>query len=225
MWKEEAHWIGDQINSLGLPDRGVECLNIGSSTKQYRESTKPYIHEQVIKPITRRGRVTHLDAKPDSGVDICGDLSDPFFRQQLAKNKYSVILCNNVLTHVRDPRDVFEIIRQCLAEDGYVIISAPSQYPYCADPYDSKYRPSRADIETMLPMMETIRFATFESVDTQRKRLAGNKRLLLSFIANILFPRRGLRVWKNTVIDLPQLNKKFVTNALVMRRKRIHTEP
>ena len=223
MWKEEAIWIGEQINSLGLPDQGIECLNIGSSTKHYRESIKPYIHKMVIKPIIRRGQITNLDAKQDIGVDICGDLTDAEFRQCLAQRKYHLILCNNVLTHVKDPRGVFETISDCLTEDGYVIISAPSQYPYCADPYDSKFRPSRRDIEGMLPMLETIRFTSFESADTQRKRLASNKHLLLSFVANILFPRRGLRVWKNMVADLPQLDKNFVTIALVMRRKRSHT--
>lgn len=75
MWVTGANWIADQIDSISLPDHGIECLNIGSSTQTYRESIKPYIHELIIRPIAQRGRVTRLDAKEDCGVDICGRAS------------------------------------------------------------------------------------------------------------------------------------------------------
>ena len=219
MWKDEAVWIGEQIKSLDFGATTITCLNIGSSTKDYRESAKPYIHQFVMAPIYKVGKITHLDAKQDSGVDICGDLADPVFRGKLAENKYDLILCNNVLTHVKDPEFVYETITRCLSEHGFVIISAPNQYPYCADPFDSKYRPSRADIEEKLPSLETIQFARFESSETMLTRFMGNKRLLLAFLLNIIIPRRGLRVWKNIVGDLANLNKRFITIGLVMQKK------
>ncbi len=219
MWKDEAAWIGEQINSLDFRGKKISCLNIGSSTRQYRESAKPYIHKFIIQPIERLGTIKHLDAKQDVGVDICGDLADPIFRSKIAEKKYDLILCNNVLTHVRDPGYVYETISNCLADDGFLILSAPCQYPYCADPYDSKYRPSRDDIESKLPTLETIRFVRIESRETMLVRFIANKRLLLAFLLNIVVPRRGLRVWKNVAGDLVNLNKRFAILGLVMHRQ------
>jgi SAM-dependent methyltransferase len=219
MWKQEAVWIGNHIKALNFSENNISCLNIGSSTKLYRESLKPYIYKYVIQPIERIGVITHLDAKPGVGVDICGDLSDPLFRSKVAERKYDLILCNNVLTHVPDPDHVYEIILKCLADDGFVIISAPELYPYCADPFDSKYRPSRADIESKLPALQTIQFMRFESSETMLSRLIANKHLLLAFLFNIIVPRRGLRVWKNVAADLFNLNRRFVTLGLIMHRQ------
>jgi SAM-dependent methyltransferase len=219
MWKQEAVWIGNNIEALNFSEHNISCLNIGSSTKFYRESLKPYIFKYVIQPIERRGVITHLDAKPGVGVDICGDLADPLFRSKVTGKKYELILCNNVLTHVPDPDHVYEIILKCLADDGFVILSAPNQYPYCADPFDSKYRPKRADIESKLPTLQVIQFMRFESSETLLSRLIANKKLLLAFIFNIIVPRRGLTVWKNVVADLFNLNRRFVTIGLVMHRQ------
>lgn len=130
-----------------------------------------------------------------------------------------MILCNNVLTHAQDPDNVYETILNCLAVDGFLILTAPNQYPYCADPFDSKYRPSRADIERKLPTLQTIRFVRFESRETMLTRLIANKRLLLAFLLNVVVPRRGLRVWKNVAGDLMNLNKRFATIGLVMYRQ------
>lgn len=219
MWKEEAVWIGEQIKSLNFCGKRIKCLNIGCSTKHYRESAKPYIHQYVMQPILHLGTITHLDAKQDVGVDVCGDLADPVFREKIAEEKYDLILCNNVLTHVQDPDHVYETISRCLSGDGVVILSAPTQYPYCADPFDSKYRPSRADIEKKLPTLETIRFVRLESSETMLTRFMANKILLLAFLLNVFVPRRGLRVWKNVAGDLIDLNKRFATLGLVMQRR------
>lgn len=85
MWKEEAVWIGEQINSLDFRGKEITCLNIGSSTKQYRESDKPYINQYVMQLIEHIGTITHLDAKHDVGVDVCGDMADPTFRAKIAE--------------------------------------------------------------------------------------------------------------------------------------------
>ena len=146
MWKHEAFWICNHIQALNFSENNISCLNIGSLTKFYRESLNPYIYKYVIQPIERIGIITHLDAKPGVGVDICADLADPLFRSKVTERKYDLILCNNVLTYFASPNHVYEIISKCLADDGFVILSAPNQYPYCADPYDSKYRSSQADI-------------------------------------------------------------------------------
>lgn len=219
MWREEAIWIGQEITKMDFGQQDVNCLNIGSSTRDYRELIKPYINEFVINPIERLGEITHLDAKEADGVDIVGDLTSLHFRRKMANHKYNLVLCNNVLTHVRDVNAVYDAISECLSEGGYVIITAPSQYPYCADPFDSKYRPSRADIEKMLPLFKTVAFTYIESGETMLTRFMLNKRSMLYFFLNILIPRKGWDVWRNTVSDMLDINKPFALVGLVMQKK------
>jgi len=228
MWKEEAAWIGEQIKTLNFHGDKVDCLNIGSSTKEYRELIKPYIHELVIEPIEKLGKITNIDAKEASGVDICGDLCDPNFRLKLSAKKYNLILCNNVLTHVQNPDVIYDTIIDCLADRGFAIITAPTLYPYCADPYDSKYRPAKTDIENKLSLLKVLITRSFQSSETQLSRLAGNRRLLLAFLLNIFFPRRGLQIWRNTVSDLVILNKRFESIGVVLQNitsREIQSEP
>jgi hypothetical protein len=97
--------------------------------------------------------ISLLPTIKDICVDINGDLGDDKFRYTLATIKYNLILCNNVVTHVKHPNYVFEVISNCLSDDGFVNITAPIQYPYCADPIDSKYRPNRTNIERSISIL------------------------------------------------------------------------
>lgn len=219
MWKNEAIWVAQEISSLFPSKPRIKCLNLGSSTRKYREVDKPYIADNIMKPLGVYADIIHVDAKSGNGVDISGDFSNPEFRKSLGTDRYDLILCNNVLTHVNNIDHVFEIVNSCLADDGYLIVTAPNLYPYCADPFDYKYRPNQSDIEKKLPNLETVQFCEFESTDRHLDRLMKNRRLLLSFMFNIVVPRRGFRAWVNIVSDLPSINRNFKAIGLVMRRK------
>ena len=174
----------------------------------------------VIMLIEKIGKITNIGAKKELGNDLCGDLGDYCFRRMLSAKKHNLIFCNNVLTHVRNPDFCFEIINSCLADNVFVIIIAPYQYPYRANLYDSMYRPSVADIETKLSPFEPIASNRFKSSKTQLTRLMVNKRLPASFLLNITFPRRGLDIWKNKAIDLVSQNKRFSRIGVVMKNEK-----
>ena len=219
MWKSEAEWIHDEIVEHGLVDASVDCLNLGSSTREYRQVKKPYIDELIIVPLMRTGRVVNVDVKPADGVDEVGDFADPAFIDRLASRRYGLILCNNVLTHVHDVEPVFEAIDRCAAEQGYVIITAPRIYPYCADPYDAKFRPSVADIQALLPGFRTMSSCRLTGSETHASRLASNLRLSLSLAANLVLPIAGMTRWRDVVSDLPNLFTRFETTCVMMQRR------
>jgi SAM-dependent methyltransferase len=218
MWKSEAEWINRQIVDLGLDHRPVRCLNLGSSTRAYRERQKPYIHDLLLAPLARFGTVCHVDAKADDGVDEVGDFCDPAFGDRLAQTRYDLILCNNLLTHVACRALVFAILDRCLADGGYAIVTAPSVYPYCADPYDAKYRPSVADLGRAVPDVDLIASTVLDSDETHMTRLLRNPRLSLGLAFNILVPVAGFERWRNVASDLPNLFTPFRTTCVVLHR-------
>lgn len=218
MWKNEAVWVNQQIVDLGLDRKPVRCLNLGSSTRDYRERQKPYIQDLLVAPLSRFGTIRNVDAKADEGVDEVGDFCDPVFVDRLAEARYDLILCNNLLTHVTCRETVFTIIDRCLAEGGHAIVTAPSVYPYCADPYDAKYRPSVADLAGAVPNVDMIASTMLESDETHMTRLLRNPRLAAGLAFNILVPFAGLERWRNVTSDLPNVFTPFRTACVVLHR-------
>lgn len=218
MWKSEAVWVNRQIVDLGLDRKPARCLNLGSSTRDYRERQKPYIQDLLVQPLSRLGTICNVDAKADDGVDEVGDFCDPAFVDRLAETKYDLILCNNLLTHVTCRQTVFAIIDRCLADGGHAIVTAPSVYPYCADPYDAKYRPSVADLAGAIPNVALITSTVLESDETHMTRLLRNPRLSAGLAFNVLVPIAGLERWRNVTSDLPNLFTRFQTTCVVLHR-------
>ncbi|SDT95668.1 hypothetical protein SAMN05216296_0873 [Pseudomonas pohangensis] len=219
MWESEAQWMARKVRQIfyGGPLSNANCLNLGSSTIEYRASKKPYIG-LLMDVILKQGLdITHVDFKKGDGINISGDFCDEAFRLKLSEIKYDLILCNNVLTHVESPSCVYKIIDKCLVVGGYVIVSAPTIYPYCADPYDSKYRPSVQDVMSNLPRLQVVEWVEIESSETHLTRLKENPRQLVSFLYNIFVPIRGYRRWVNVLKDIYNINRKFKTICVLMK--------
>ena len=140
MFKKEAAWISRNLQGIDFRE-GISCLNLGSSTRRYREIEQPFIDELIIKWIEQRGGITHVDAKLDDEVDIVGDFGDSTFLNNFSEGQFNLILCNNIMMFLERPGLVYKLIDRCLVPGGYTVISCARVYPYCADPVDSKYRP------------------------------------------------------------------------------------
>jgi SAM-dependent methyltransferase len=217
MFKKEAAWISSNLQRIDFQE-GISCLNLGSSTRTYREIEQPFINELIIKWIEQRGRITHVDAKNDDGVDIVGDFSDPTFLNDLSRRQFNLILCNNIMMFLENPGLVYKLIDRCLVPGGYLVISCARVYPYCADPVDSKYRPHLNDIVGELPDYKVIANDAVIIEETHFSRLIDDSRSFGVFILNVLVPRKGLRIWFRNLSDLPNLFKRLETTCVVMRK-------
>ena len=84
---QEAKWIGREISRIGSPNI-TPILDVGSSTKEYREKFQPWIDKYIFKQLREKKlEVKHLDIKDSPGVDIVGDLTDLRFLEELTRYK------------------------------------------------------------------------------------------------------------------------------------------
>ena len=217
MFIAEAKWIGDQISDLRFDSNPIGCLNLGSSTRFYREISQPHVYQYIFEPLQKVAVVTHVDIKPADGVDVAGDFMDEAFWQKIPARAFGLVMCCNLLTHVTDQKKIYTLIRRSVAPGGYIVISTPQLYPYCADPLDTKYRPSQAEILENFKSFELIAEATIRLTDTHFSRLRGQPKSIASLAANILFPVKGLIRWKAVISDMPNIFKPLATVCLILR--------
>jgi hypothetical protein len=118
-------------------------LNLGSSTGHFRTVTKPHIERELFVPLRAAGiEIVHCDLKTGEGVDLTGDLLDPRLRERLRAMRFRCVLISNVLEHVRDRAAVAAACEDIAGPGGLVLVTAPSSYPFHADPIDTGFRPS-----------------------------------------------------------------------------------
>ena len=138
----EAEWIASKIK-LFSQHQLSPCLNIGSSTDDYRKVKQPFINELIFRPLSERSvKVIHTDIKEDIGVDLVGNLNDAYFRSILRESKFNSIIMSNLLEHVDNPLDFIGYISEISREGCILILTSPYKYPIHMDPGDNNFRPS-----------------------------------------------------------------------------------
>ena len=221
MLASEATWIGNILASLPV-DEISPCLNLGSSTGDFRTKVQAYIQHNLIAPNEGRGvKFIHADLKQGSGIDLAGDIFDSSYRTTLAKLRPASVLCCNMFEHVTDRALLAEICRTIVRPGGYLIISVPYSYPYHADPIDTYYRPSPTELASLFPGCEVVSASaiidsTFLTELTQKGAREG-----LFILAKILFhlpiPFYRWKIWKNKAHKLFWLFRHYSVSVVVLR--------
>lgn len=125
-------------------------LNLGSSTRKFREVVQPHIARELFAPLAQAGiAVCHSDLKQADGVDVAGDILDPETARDLASRNFRCILLANLLEHVRDRASVAAACEAIVGPGGLILATVPSSYPYHADPIDTGYRPSPTELASL----------------------------------------------------------------------------
>lgn len=157
MRREEADTLARWGHELGL-EPGTVCLNIGSSTRQFREEEQPHIAERFLRPLENDGiRFVHCDMKQAEGVDEVGDILDPAFRARLRRHDASLLVCSNLLEHLAEPQRFANACAELVREGGYGLFTVPLSYPYHPDPIDTMLRVTPAELAAMLPDWTLVR--------------------------------------------------------------------
>lgn len=142
----EAAYIGARLNEIPV-EQLSPVLNLGSSNEQFRKQTHPHVDREIFFPLEARGgRVVHADLKEDRGIDIVGDVYDPAFQEQCHRLHARSVLCCNILEHVTDAAGFARIVAGLVPAGGYLVVSVPHSYPFHADPIDTLFRPSPAEV-------------------------------------------------------------------------------
>lgn len=138
--------------------RGISpLLNLGSSTRHFREVIQPHIERELFAPLREAGvKIIHCDLKEDEAVDFAGDILDPEVRRRLKGMGFKCILLSNVLEHVRDRKEVTAACEEIVGSGGFILATVPSSCPYHADPIDTYYRPSPAELASTFARSEPL---------------------------------------------------------------------
>ena len=122
-------------------------LNLGSSTREFREFVRPHIERDLFGPLSRAGvTVFHCDLKQAEGVDLAGNILDPAVRSDLQARGFKCVLLANLLEHVRDREAVAAACEEIVGPGGLILVTVPASYPFHADPIDTYYRPSPSEL-------------------------------------------------------------------------------
>jgi hypothetical protein len=215
----EAHWIAHQLAAYGR-EQISPLVNIGSQTREFRVRRQPHIERDIFAPLRAREiEVIHTDLKPDDGVDIAGDLFDPAVQAALQARKPRAALTSNLLEHVREPGELARAIGALVAPGGMLLVTVPRSYPYHADPIDTGFRPSPAELAALFPGFELVHGEVIEDETYARELfghgLAGLKKGARSLVAALR--RRGeiARAYRDR---LKWLWKPFSTTCVVLKK-------
>lgn len=214
----ESLWIGRKI--LEISDNISDCrlLNVGSSTKQFREIDQPQIQENVFEPLLGHCRVDHLDIKASEGVDIIGDLTDSVFLEKLKTNRYDVVLCSNLLEHVINPVEICNGMEDCVKKRGYILVTVPCLYPYHNDPIDTMFRPDIEELQSYFKNSSLVEGEIITMSDNHFKVLLHNKKLLILTLIRWLTPFYKFDAWKKIISDIPNTFKPFKVTCILMQK-------
>jgi hypothetical protein len=152
----EAEWIRDRLLATD-PQKCSPIANVGSSTHAFRTVNKPHIERLLFAPLRAAGfEVVHIDIKPDEGVDMVGDLTDPAFLAEVKARGCRSAICSNLLEHLSERQGVIDACGELVAEEGALVVTVPYSYPYHADPIDTLYRPDVEALAGEFPDLELV---------------------------------------------------------------------
>ena len=74
MFEAEAAWL-ERLLRQWAPEQLSPLLNVGSSTRAFRETAQPWTDRRLFQPLRQRGvRLIHLDSKDGDGIDLRADI-------------------------------------------------------------------------------------------------------------------------------------------------------
>jgi SAM-dependent methyltransferase len=219
MHLEEAEWFGARLPAnSGSAGR---ILNIGSSTREFRTVSQPYIEEKLFRPLKQRGfEILHVDQKSADGVDLVGDLHDPEFVDRLSRLEADVVFCNNLLMHLEraDRERLVAAVDRILKPGGLLYLSTSTRFPYTPDPYDSYYRPDDRELAALFPDYEVLHSTVVQSASSFLDSLRANRKFALTIAARALVPVYKPWSWSVLMRYLPQIHKPYTTACVVLRK-------
>ena len=198
MRPEEADSLARWVRELEISP-GTVCLNVGSSTKAFREREQPHISERFIRPLESDGiRFVHCDMKQAEGVDEIGDVFDREYRERLKRYDAGLLVCSNLLEHLTQPKLFAEACGELVRPGGYGLFTVPLSYPYHPDPIDTMLRLTADELAAMMPGWEVVKSREIVAGNYLRDLRASGEPFirLAKQVARVMLPFYRPRQWK-----------------------------
>lgn len=217
---EEADTLTRWVRELAL-EPGTVCLNVGSSTKEFREKDQPHITERFIRPLESDGiRFVHCDMKPAEGVDEIGDVFDLEFRERLKGYDARVIVCSNLFEHLTDPKSFAQACGQLIKPGGYGLFTIPFSYPYHPDPIDTMLRLAPDELAAMMPGWDVLKSEQIAAGNYLRDLKASGQPLvrMVRQIARVMLPFYRPRQWRPNAHRLLWLVRPYRMSMVLLQK-------
>jgi hypothetical protein len=219
MMRCDAEWLHKTLAQLDT-NQLSPLLNLGSSTREFREVKQPFVHELVFKPLEGRGvKVIHSDIKEGEGVDIACDIFDDAGLARIRALNPKAVLCTHMFEHVTDHNQLAKRILDMLPSGGLFIITVPYSYHYHADPIDTMFRPSPDELAALFPGQEILTREVLIG-DTYWSHV--KKRPLTLFFRHFFrffLPFLGMDKWKRSMRKLYWLAHPYKVSAIIGRKQ------
>jgi hypothetical protein len=132
------------------------CINLGCGNINQLLIKKPWINKNLFEPLKSKNiKIINLDTFKFESVDYVADLSDSGSLDFVKTTQTPrLLILGNVLEHVPSESRgaILNNIFQAMDSGDYLIISTPYEYPYHADPIDTMFRPSPAEVRSLAPL-------------------------------------------------------------------------
>jgi hypothetical protein len=218
MFESESRWVGDQL--AAVPAQQISpLLNIGSSTREFREIEQPWTVRNIFAPLAGRGvEIVHLDAREGAGIDVSADLLNQSDFARVSAARFRALLCCNVLEHVRDPA---EFARRCAAlvmPGGTIVVTVPRSYPHHRDPIDTLYRPTPEQIAELFPGPSLVTAEIIDVGESYRDEVRRRPWILLRHVLRFPVPFLDFAKWRNSMQKPYWLFHNYRVSVAVLRR-------
>jgi len=218
MLLNESVWIKKTL-SEHFSENDFPLLNIGSSTKEFREIVQPHIDQNVFTPLRQRGlKLIHTDIKLDSGVDVAGDINEANFQDKLKALGVKSVLCSNLLEHLSDPHQICKSMLELVERGRLLLITVPYSFPYHKDPIDTLFRPNIEQLHHLFQGTEIVTAQIVEETWTYKMSLVANKKYLMIMLVRWLLPFYKYSEWRYMISDLFNWNKKHASTCILLRK-------
>jgi len=175
MLVSEAKAIGNILSREVFNKKDSVILNIGSSTKYFRESSQPWVERYIFRPLRFLGcQVVNIDIKLDEGVDFVADITKDLDLNKLKAFNADIIMASNLLEHVEDLRSTCANITHLLGPETLLILTGPVKFPFHPDPIDNGWRPDELEIRESFPTCVITDFRLVSHRNLQCATMDGN---------------------------------------------------
>jgi hypothetical protein len=218
MYLRESEWLGRRLASLPS-DELLPMLNVGSCTEEYRTIMQPWIDQNILALIRKRGgKVYHMDMKEARGVDIVGDLLDREFLDRIAQMKVRSVMVSSLFQHVTNRHEVSDALLSIVPPGGYIIVIGPKSFPYCPDPIDTMFRPTIEEMHKYFPGTEIVNSAIIDSGNWRQWDDRERGRSLARAVVRLMVPFYRPLKWWELARGLPYFFEHIMAFGIILRK-------
>ena len=235
MFEAEASWLDRRLKERTAEELSL-LLNVGSSTRQFREIEQPWTERLLFAPLRARGvKIIHLDARDGEGIDIRADILADADLPRIKALRPKSILCCNILEHVLDPKALAQRCIDIVGPGGFIFVTVPYSYPHHRDPIDTMFRPAPEILAGIFRPAAMVEGEIVDAGESYRGQVAKRPWILFRHIFRFPFPFIGFRGWKRSmrklywlfnnyritgaVFQVPAASRASAMSALVDRRE------